>query len=428
MEDYKPRIADQLLEDSLEALGAVLVQGIKWCGKTTTSAHHSKSVLYVDNPGQIKQNIQLAETNPQRLLEGETPRLIDEWELVPQLWDAARYEVDHRSRHTGQFIFTGSSVPRKKKSELEKINHSGTGRFDRLTMRTMSLWESGDSSGNVSLSALFEGVFPDGESKIDLDRLAFLTCRGGWPGSLSLNEKAALRVSKSYLKNVTDYDISRIDDVQRDSDFMRRIIRSLARNQGCQVPVTTIFADLSQNNQHCKTEETIEDYIKVLKGIFLEEDMPAWNPNLRSRTAIRTTDTRYFVDPSIATAALAISPKDLINDLKSFGFFFETMAVRDLRVYASALEGNVYHYRDKNGLECDAVIHLDNGKYGLIEIKLGGDSAIEDGASTLKSLADKIDTTKMPQPSFLMVLVGVGQYAYRRQDGVCVVPIGCLKQ
>jgi len=425
MSEYRPRIADKLLTESLEALGAVLVQGTKWCGKTTTSVHHAASVLYMDDPATKQQNLALAQTNLKRLLEGETPRLIDEWELAPQLWDAARFEVDHREKHVGQFIFTGSAVPKDK--DKEKIFHSGAGRFDWITMRTMSLWESGESSGDVSLGALFAGEMPDGVADIDMDRLAFLTCRGGWPGALALSDNAALRVPKAYLKAVLNSDISRVDDVKRDSILMSRIIRSLARNQGEQIPYTTIRKDILANENTAISDDSVEDYVKVLSKIFLEEDMHAWNPNLRSKTAIRASDTRYFVDSSIATAALGVGPKDLLNNLYDFGFYFETLAVRDLRVYADALDGEVYHYRDKNGLECDAVLHRRNGSYGLIEIKLGGDDNIEKGAATLKELAGKIDTNQMPEPSFLMVLTGIGQYAYYREDGVFVVPIGCLK-
>lgn len=425
MSEYRPRIADQLLAESLEALGAVLVQGTKWCGKTTTSVHHANSVLYMDDPTQKAQNLALAQTNIKQLLAGATPRVIDEWELAPELWDAARFEVDHRDEHVGQFIFTGSAVPKEK--DKEKMFHSGAGRFDWITMRPMSLWESGDSTGDVSITDLFDGAMPEGTSSIDLDRLAFLTCRGGWPGALTLSENAALHVSRAYIKAVVNSDINRVDDVKRDPDLMLRIIRSLARNQGEQIPYTTIRADVINNEKVQLSDDTVESYVKVLKKIFLEEDMRAWNPNLRSKTAIRTTDTRYFVDSSIATAALGLGPKDLINDLIDFGFYFETLAVRDLRVYADALDGEVFHYRDKNGLECDAVLHRRNGSYGLIEIKIGGADNIEKGAKTLKDLASKIDTTKMKAPSFMMVVTGIGQYAYRRPDGVCVVPIGCLK-
>lgn len=425
MSEYKPRIVDELLEDQLESSGAVLIQGAKWCGKTTTAAHHAKSVLYMDEPTKIEQNIRLGKTNPQRLLEGETPRLIDEWELIPELWDTARFEIDHRENHQGQFIFTGSSVPKEK--DKNKITHSGTGRFAWLLMRPMSLWESGDSTGDVSLKQLFLGTDIDGMSKINLDDLAYLTCRGGWPETIKMKRKASLNVAFNYLDGVVNSDISRTDDIQRDADFMKRIIRSLSLHQGGQVPVTTIFADMTANAQPSMTDDTIAEYIKVLKKIFVEEDMPAWNPNIRSKAAIRTSDTRYFVDPSISTAALGLGPDDLINDMESFGFLFETLAVRDLRVYADAIGGNVYHYRDSNKLECDAVIHLRNGSYGLVEIKIGGDIWIDKGAKSLLSLAKIIDTTRMKSPSFMMVLTGIGDYPYQREDGVFVVPLGCLK-
>lgn len=425
MSEYRPRIADQLLAESLEALGAVLVQGTKWCGKTTTSVHHAGSVLYMDDPSTKQQNLAIAQTNIKRLLEGATPRVIDEWELAPQLWDAARFEVDHREKHVGQFIFTGSAVPKEK--DKEQIFHSGAGRFDWITMRTMSLWESGESTGDVSLQALFDGGLPDGVAHIDIDKLAYLTCRGGWPGALTLSEAAALRIPKAYLKAVLNSDISKVDDVKRDNMTMSRIVRSLARNQGEQIPYTTIRTDILNNENTTISVDTVEDYVKVLSKIFLEEDMHAWNPNLRSKTAVRTSDTRYFVDPSIATASLGVGPKDLLNNLYDFGFYYETLAVRDLRVYADALDGEVFHYRDKNGLECDAVLHRRNGSYALIEIKLGGDDNIEKGAKTLKELAGKIDTDKMAAPSFLMVLTGIGQFAYKREDGVYVVPIGSLK-
>ena len=423
--NYKKRIADDLLSELLEAVGGVLIQGTKWCGKTTTAAHLAKSVIYMDDPEFKQQYLTLANTNSKRLLEGATPRLIDEWQIAPQLWDAARFEIDHREENIGQFIFTGSAVPKEKDHKL--IFHSGAGRFAWLTMRPMSLWESGESNGDVSLKDLFNGETPDGIASINLDQLAYLTCRGGWPGILKLKEKAALKVPEAYLDAVVNSDISKIDDVKRNAEFMRRIIRSLARHQGGQVSISTIYSDLIQNSQQSMSEDTIADYVNVLKKIFLEEDMPAWNPNLRSKAAIRTSDTRYFVDPSIAPAALGIGPNDLINDMNTFGLIYETLAVRDLRVYADALNGKIYHYRDSNNLECDAVMHLNNGNYGLIEIKIGGEPLIESGAKTLKSLASKIDTTKMPNPSFLMVLTGIGQYAYQREDSVLVVPIGCLK-
>ena len=354
----------------------------------------------------------------------DTPRLIDEWQIAPKLWDAIRFEVDHRGED-GQFMLTGSAVP----ASTSEIFHSGTGRFGWIKMRTMSLWESGDSTGDVSLGGLFSSENEvDGTSNLEIRRIAFLVCRGGWPkASLKTNESAALIEAREYVESVCRNDISRVDDVQRNAELARRLMRSYSRHQGAQVSVATILADIKSNEASDTTEATVASYINALKRIFVIEDMAAWNPNLRSKTAIRSSDTRYFTDPSIAAAALGLGPDDLLDDPNTFGLLFETMAVRDLRVYAEALDGQVYHYRDKNGLECDAIVHLRNGRYGLIEIKLGGDNLIEAGATTLKKLASKIDTDKMKSPSFMMVLTAIGEYAYRRLDGVLVVPIGCLR-
>ena len=425
MKEYKKRIADQILEDKLEAMGAVLIEGPKYCGKTTLASQHARSVLYMADPDTKKQNLSMAETKVSRLLQGDTPRLIDEWQLAPQLWDAVRNEVDKRDED-GQFILTGSAVPPRQ----DLIFHSGTGRISWLKLRTMSLWESGDSSGDVSLGELFKDSNTiDGESKINIEQLAFLTCRGGWPkATMKKNKKTALMQAKEYYEAVCRYDISRVDDIERDTDLTKRLMRSYSRNQGSQASAKTLLDDIKANESDIIGENTIYNYIKALKKIFVIEDSIAWNPNLRSKTAIRTSDTRYFIDPSIATAALGLGPEDLINDLNTFGLIFETLCVRDLRVYADALSGTVYHFRDKSNLECDAVVHLDNGKYGLIEIKLGGEKLIDEGAANLKTLENRIDTSKMKNPSFLMVLTGVGEYAYKRpEDGVLVVPIGCLK-
>ena len=436
MKEYKKRIADQMLTDQLESSGAVLVEGPKYCGKTTLAKQQAGSILSMADPDTLSQNLALARTNISRLLVGATPRLIDEWQIAPQFWDAVRNEVDKRE-DDGQFILTGSAVPPKPKKdadgnliEEEQIHHSGTGRISRLKLRTMTLWESEDSTGMVSLRKLFEYADSiDGESHIDLERLAYLTCRGGWPKAvLKKSEKAALAQAFNYFDAVVGNDIKRVDDVDRDEELAKRIMRSYARNQASQATAGTILADIKANGDEQMSENTIYSYVKALKEIFVIEDSVAWNPNLRSKTAIRTSDTRYFIDPSIATAALGMGPKDLINDMETFGLIFETLAVRDLRVYAESLDGKVYHYRDKNNLECDAVVHLRNGSYGLIEIKIGGTNLINGGATNLKLLSDKIDTTKMKKPSFLMVLTGIGDYAYKRpDDGVLVVPIGCLK-
>ncbi len=422
IKNYRKRIADDILKRKLEGKGAVLIEGPKWCGKTTTAEQIAASVLYMDDPEKKEQNISMSELNPKRLLKGETPRLIDEWQLAPKLWDAIRFEVDHRSE-LGQFVLTGSAVP----PDTKEITHSGTGRFTWLTMRPMGLFESGDSTGDVSLKALFDGSTEiDGESNLNIDRLAFLVCRGGWPQAVDMRDEIALDQAMDYYDAVVHSDINRADNVHKNPERVRRLMRSYARNQGAQVPNTAFAQDVASNDEIPISEETVASYISALRKIFVVEDMPAWNPNLRSKTAIRSSDTRYFVDPSIAAAALGIGPNDLINDLNTFGFLFETLCVRDLRIFADALNGAVYHYRDKDGQECDAVIHLRNGKYGLVEIKLGGDRLIDEGAKSLRAMAAKIDIEKMNAPSFLMVLTGIGDYAYRRHDGVYVVPIGSL--
>ena len=423
MENYRKRIADHILARKLEGKGAVLIEGPKWCGKTTTAEQVAASVLYMDDPEKKEQNIAMSELNPKRLLKGAVPRLIDEWQIAPKLWDAIRFEVDHR-RDLGQFVLTGSAVP----PDTKEITDSGTGRFTWLTMRPMSIFESGDSSGEVSLKSLFDQPDEiDGESTLDIDRLAFLVCRGGWPQSIDMRDEIALDQPIDYYEAVVKSDINRADGVQKNPERVKRLMRSYARNQGSQVPNTVIAQDIAANDEMTMDTDTVASYLNALRKIFVIEDMPAWNPNLRSKTAIRSSDTRYYVDPSIAAAALGIGPQDLINDLKTFGFLFETLCVRDLRIFADALNGEVYHYRDKDGLECDAVIHLRNGTYGLVEIKLGGDKLIEEGSVNLKALSNKIDTDKMKKPAFLMVLTGTGDYAYRRPDGVYVVPIGCLK-
>lgn len=436
MNGYKNRVADRLLAEKLEAFGAVLIEGPKYCGKTTLASQQAGSILSMADTDTLGQNLALARTNISRLLAGAPPRLIDEWQIAPQFWDAVRNEVDKRNED-GQFMLTGSAVPPKPKKdengniiEEENIHHTGTGRISRLRLRTMSLWESEDSTGDVSLEELF--INPDtvdGVGDIDLDRLAYLTCRGGWPKAvLKKSEKAALAQAFDYYDSVVSNDIKRVDDIDRDEELTKRIMRSYARNQGTQATVGTILADIKSNGDERMSDSTVYSYIKALKEIFVIEDSIAWNPNLRSKTAIRTSDTRYFIDPSIATAALGMGPKDLINDMATFGFIFETLAIRDLRVYADALDGKVYHYRDKNNLECDAVIHLRNGSYGLVEVKIGGTEPIREGAESLKTLSSKIDSTRMKTPSFMMVLTGIGKFAYKRpEDGVLVVPIGCLK-
>ena len=426
MKNYKRRIMDGLLEKKLQAKGAVLIEGPKWCGKTTTAEEIAASKIMLAKPD-IKDHFRsLLEIDSDAALAGETPMLIDEWQTVPKLWDAVRYTVDHRHA-MGQFILTGSAVP-DKDAEKER-EHSGTGRFAWLTMRPMTLFESGESNGTVSLGELFQA--PEKilqKNALKLSDIAFLICRGGWPIAVGLPEEAALEQAFDYYDAVTKEDVTNVDGVKRASERVQRLMRAYARHQGTQASIATLKEDLKNNDTTTLDEDTISSYLDALRKIFVVEDMPAWNPNLRSKTAIRTTDTRYFVDPSIATAALALGPTDLMNDLNTMGFFFEAMCVRDLRVFAEALNGKVYHYRDKSGLECDAVVHLRNGQYGLIEIKLGGDSLIKEGAETLNELANQIDTTRMKSPAFKMILTATGEYAYRRtEDGIYVVPIGCLK-
>ena len=403
MKKYKSRITDALIERKLKGKGAILIEGPKWCGKTTTAEQFAKSILYMSKPEDVQSNLMMAEIDP--------------------LWDAVRFEVDHRD-NMGHFILTGSAVPPKN----DEIFHTGTGRFAWIKMRPMSLFESLESTGEVSLRELFNQPSQlNGENKLDIDDLAFLICRGGWPGAIDMDKDIALDQAFDYYTAIVNTDISRADNVKRDPERAKRLMRSYARNQGAQTAYTVIRDDIVANDSESLTEDTVYAYTNALRKIFVIEDMPAWNPNLRSKTAIRTSDTRYFIDPSIATASLGLGPEELIKDLNTMGLFFETMCVRDLRVYAESIDGQVYHYRDKSGLECDTVIHLRNGSFGLIEIKLGGDKLIEEGAETLKAFRDKIDTTKMKTPSFLMVVTGTGRYAYKREDGVYVVPIGCLK-
>ena len=422
MRKYMTRIADKIIIDRLEAKGAILIEGPKWCGKTTTGKHLAKSVIEMDRPDLTKQYQQMAELNPSALLAGEVPHMIDEWQIAPNLWNAVRYEVDQRDEF-GQFILTGSSVP----ITLDSSMHTGTGRIGRMKMRPMSLYESKDSNGEVSLSDLFKGEIINGTDTHDLESIAYLICRGGWPKAIDASEKVALRQAIDYYDAIVYNDVDRVGGIKKDSERMKKLLRSYARNISQQVSLELIREDILANDIESFGQNTLYSYLDSLKKIFVIEDSPAWNPNLRSKTAIRTTDTRYFVDPSIASVSLGLGPQDLINDLNTMGLIFENLCIRDLRVYADSLDGQIYHYRDKTGLECDAVVHLRNGEYGLIEIKLGGDSLIEEGARSLLALSNKIDTTKMKKPAFLMVLCGIAPFAYRRKDSVYVVPIGCLK-
>ena len=398
---YRPRIVDSALKRKLRGKGAVLIEGPKWCGKTTTAEQVSKSTLSVDDPSTVNTNKILSEIDPERLLTGDHPRLLDEWQVAPKLWDAVRHHVD-RHKGQGQFILTGSSVP----ADISETIHSGTGRFGWLVMRPMTLYESGDSTGDVSLASLFESQPISGCSDLDLDRLTFLICRGGWPESVDMDDDVALDQAFDYIDAVIRNDMSRVDNIRRDPQKVRMLLRSYARNQGTQISQASISADISSNDTEGVSEETVSEYLQALRKLYVIEDMKAWNPNLRSKTAIRTSDTRYFVDPSLAAASLRIGPQDLINNLNTTGFFFEALAVRDLRVYAESLDGDVYHYKDNLDNECDVVIHLRNGRYALLEVKLGGERLIDEGVKTLKDVLRRIDTDKMGKPAFMAIITG----------------------
>ena len=429
MNEYKQRIADGLLVEKLSYMGAVLVRGAKWCGKTTTSRQIAKSSVFLADSRKGAANRLLAQQRPDRLLSGAYPRLIDEWQEVPSLWDAIRATVDETGNR-GMFILTGSAVPPQVDEDdaRREVRHTGTGRIARLTMRPMTIWESGDVKGTVSFADLFEGKDVVGSpSELQLEDVAELICRGGWPGAMGLKGRAARGPAKEYFEAICETDISRVDDTLRDPLRVRGVMKSLSRLQGTQSSASVICGDVKANDVSTLTEDTVYSYLKALKKIFVTEDLEAWCPNLRCKTPVRTADTRYFTDPSIAVAALGIGPNELLNDLPTYGLFFETLAIRDLRTYAEELGGRLYHYHDKSGLECDAVMRLENGKYGLIEVKTGGEALVAKGTVSLKKLAEKIDTTKMPKPSFMMVLTADGDFAFRNDDGILVCPIGCLK-
>lgn len=399
-----------------------MIEGPRWCGKTTTAEQVSKSILSTDDPSTIDANRTLSEIDPERLLMGEQPRLLDEWQVAPKLWDAVRHHVD-RHKGQGQFVLMGSSVP----ADMSETVHSGTGRFGRILMRPMTLFESGDSTGEVSLESLFESQQVSGCSELDLDRQVFLICRGGWPESVDMDGDIALDQAFDYIDAVIKIDMSRADSIKRDPQKVRTLLRSYARNQGSQISQASISADISSNDVTDVSEETVSEYLQALRKLYVVEDLKAWNPNLRSKTMIRTSDTRYFVDPSLAVASLRIGPRDLMNDLDMLESLFEALAVRDLRVYAESLDGDIYHYKDNLDNECDIVIHLRDGRYALLEVKLGGERLIEEGVTTLKGVLRRIDTDKMGEPAFMAVVTGTERYAYRRDDGILILPLGALR-
>lgn len=423
MANYKQRISDRILKRKVQGKGAVLIEGPKWCGKTTTAKQLAKSVLDLGDSTVLMQSTQMIEISHEILLDGDTPRLIDEWQALPAIWDSVRSEVDKRGEPS-QFILTGSSVL----PEAHTLVHSGTGRFGHVRMRPMSLFESGESNGKVSLLDLFEKKpFELQRNELKIEDIAFLTCRGGWPWATLIADDVALDQAFDYVDSVVNSDIMRVDKIRRSPERAKILLRSYARNISQPTSYATIRKDMLSNDASTLDEDTVADYIKALKKLFVIEDLMAWNPNIRSKSAIRTSDTRHFVDPSIGTAALGLGPGDLINDLQTFGLFFEDLVVRDLRVYAETLDGALYHYRDSSGLECDTVLHRRNGTYALLEVKIGGEERINEGAANMLALANVIDQSKMPLPSFMAVITAVGQYAYQRKDGVYVLPIGCLK-
>lgn len=422
MSEYKKRIADEILRKRLGAIGAVLIEGPKWCGKTTTAMQQANSILFMQDSSNAAMINQMADIGPKLLLEGDTPRLLDEWQVAPELWDAVRFEVDMRNA-PGQFILTGSAVPM-----LKSTAHTGTGRIWRMTMRPMSLYESGDSTGEVSLEALFLGKFNDVvKNKLDFDDISYLICRGGWPMAMQQTKEDALMNAYAYYDGVVNSDLSRADGVLRNPQNVDLLLRSYARMIGSQSTLTNIRADMKIVDEQELDINTVRSYIETLKKIFAVEELSGWNPNIRSKNAIRTSPTRYFVDPSIAVAALNLGPGNLANDLNTMGFFFENMCIRDLRVYADGLNGSLYKYRDKYGLECDAVLTLRNGQYALIEIKLGGTKAVEEGAGALNKLEKLITEKGYNPPTFKMIITGNNPYGYRRKDGIYQIPIGCLK-
>jgi len=418
--EYIRRLSDEKLKLLLQAKGAVLIEGPKWCGKTRSAEEIAKSVLYMQDPDASKANILTAKTKPSLLLDGETPRLLDEWQVAPELWNAVRFAVDKRRAH-GQFILTGSVIPTRTDDM-----HTGTGRIARMKMRTMSLFETQDSTGEISLGALFDGkTNMEGKSSLSVEQLAFIINRGGWPAvAQEKNEKIALAITGDYLEAVANEDISKADGVEKNPDRVKSLLRSLSRNISSEAKTTTILNDLAEHDETL-SQVTIDQYINALKKIFVIEDLPAWNVSLRSKSAIRTTAKRHFTDPSIAAASLRATPQRLLLDFNTFGFLFESLCIRDLRVYAENIDGSVYHYRDKSGLEIDAVIQLADGRWGAAEIKMGA-GEIENASKNLLELKRKVDTAKVNEPSFLMVITGT-EYAFQMKNGVWVVPLGCLR-
>lgn len=418
---YLKRIADYLLQERLAASGAVLIEGPKWCGKTRTALENSNSHLFMQDPDKAVSYLKAADTKPSLLLKGDTPRLLDEWQTAPVLWDAVRFMVDQRGK-PGQFILTGSAVPKD-----NVVQHTGTGRISRLMMRPMSLYESMESNGSVSLKALFDGETEiDSLSDLTIEQIAFAIVRGGWPASIGETEKIALRHAIDYVEAIINADVSKVDGIEKNPIRVRALMRSLSRNISTMATIRTIHNDIAMGDENGSiSEKTISQYLGALDRLFVTENLPAWNPALRSKTAIRTSVKRQFIDPSIAAAVMRLTPSRLLDDFNYFGFLFESLCDRDLRIYSEAIDGQIFHYRDASGLEADAVIALHDGRWAAVEVKLGS-KEIEEAAVHLLELKEKVNTKKMRKPSFLMILTG-SEIAYRRDDGVYVVPVGCLK-
>lgn len=418
MKKYIPRLIDKVLEDELIAFGAVLITGPKWCGKTTTAKQHAKSIINFQDQDNKESYVQTAMLKPSALLVGDKPRLIDEWQVIPQIWDAVRQEVDNKADE-GLFILTGSSHV-----DSSKIMHSGVGRISRIRMRTMSLYEFGNSNGLVSLESLFnkEDINENIVANLTLENISELVVKGGWPKSVNQNLDIAIRQNRSYVDLIASEEIKTIDGKIRDKHKVLELLKSLARNTATAASDQTILADIKANNESMHIT-TLNDYVKTFKELYVIEDLPAWTPKLRSKATIRTKHVRHFTDPAIAAVLLNASPKDLIYDIETFGLLFESMVIRDLRVYSQYLGGEVFHYRDSDGLEADAIIHLEDGRWGAIEIKLGA-KQIDEAATNLLKLKNKVDIKH--KPSFLAIITAT-QYGYKRNDGVYVVPIACLK-
>ena len=413
---YLPRVADMRLDDALRSSGAVHIKGPKWCGKTETGIHHTRSQIYLQDPDKSPALLAMADSKPSKLLIGDRPRLIDEWQMAPQLWDAVRFAVD-REKVRGGYVLTGSSTPKIRPA------HTGVGRIAPLEMSTMSLLETGESTGAVSLLSLFEGTLDIAQvAGLDVDDYARVICRGGWPEAVVSESRGdAGGMARDYVLELLDSNINEMDGIRRNRTWMRQIMRSYARNVSGQASLSTIAADMQGEPP---SAPTLSEYVDALSRAFVLNDLSAWNPRLRSKTAVRTSPTRHFSDPSIAAAVLAATPRGLLDDFETFGLLFESLCIHDLRVYASALGGSLYHYRDKTGLEADAVVVLDDGRWALVEVKMG-QSRIDEGASHLLKLAERIDQTREGRPSFLMVLTSTA-CAYRRKDGAVVVPLACL--